>query len=160
MSFATALAALTSLAIGAVAFWYLAPRDPAMGMFGEAADANLLRIGLSLAATIVGVILGSLYRQLRTMQARGVAQVESVTSLMTSMFRSIDMWLALAGSPVVYALLLQSTGGMNLPGLIAIALENGFCCLIIVNGFVAQNQERAQPRTSSGKRGGKVEKGP
>jgi hypothetical protein len=67
------------------------------------------------------------------------------------MFRSVDMWLGIAGAPIVYALLLKATDGMSMPGLLAVALENGFCCLIIVNGFIgrAEQQNAAKPQTSA-----------
>jgi hypothetical protein len=41
----------------------------------------------------------------------------------------------------VYALLLKSSNGLSLSGLIVVALENGFCCLIIINGFVGRQVE-------------------
>lgn len=43
-------------------------------------------------------------------------------------------------SPLVYGLLVQSATSMALPGLIVVALENGFCCLL-----VAENIARRTP---------------
>jgi hypothetical protein len=61
------------------------------------------------------------------------------------MLKSVDMWLGLAGAPIVYALVLQSTAGMTLPGLLVVALENGFCCLIVLNGFMRNAEKDARP---------------
>jgi hypothetical protein len=48
--------------------------------------------------------------------------------------------LGVAGAPIVYALPLQSTDGMSLPGLLIVALENCFCCLLIESAFVGRTE--------------------
>jgi hypothetical protein len=146
------LAATGSLLFGLLAYWYLAPRSSTFGMFEGAETSGPLRFALSFSATIAGVILGSFYRELRALRAKGVTTIENPRSFIGTMSRSVDMWLGFAGSPIVYALLLKATDGMSLPGLLAIALENGFCCLIIINGFVGRTEQAAanpiQPATN------------
>jgi hypothetical protein len=132
------LAALAAV-VGFFAYWYLVPRSNSFGMF-EGNEVNGARLGLSFGATILGVVLGSFYRQLRKMQSENKETIDDIGAFLSQMFRSVDMWLGLAGSPIVYALLLQSTSGMNLPGLLVVALENGFCCLILINQFVASKE--------------------
>ena len=143
--------ALVAVVVGLAGFWYLVPRAPSFGMFAVEGEINLTRAGLSFAATIAGVILGSFYRQLRALQATGQTTIEAPLRFIAAMFRSVDMWLGLAGAPIVYALLLQSTSGMTLPGLLVVALENGFCCLVIVNGFVGrvEAKERGPKKTGA-----------
>jgi hypothetical protein len=139
------LAGIISLLFGLFAYWYLAPRSSSFGMFEGAETSGPLRFILSFLATIIGVICGSFYRELRGLQAKGEKSIQDLRSFFVGMFRSVDMWLGFAGSPIVYALLLKATDGMSLPGLLTVALENGFCCLIIVNGFIGRAEQDAKP---------------
>lgn len=132
--------AACALAIGLGAFWYLVPRSPSFGMFAGDDHVNIGRFGAALAATIVGVVLGSLYRGLRALQQAGVTKIDQPLTFLSDIARSVDLWLGLAGAPIVYALLLQSTSGMALPGMLIVALENGFCCVVIINSFVAKTE--------------------
>lgn len=144
------LAATVSLLFGLGAYWYLAPRSSSFGMFEGAETSGPLRFILSFLATIAGVILGSLYRELRNRQAKGETEIPDLGLFFGSMVRSVDMWLGFAGSPIVYSLILKATDGMSLPGLLVVALQNGFCCLIIVNGFVGKaEQDAAKPAKGS-----------
>jgi hypothetical protein len=124
--------------VGFVAFWYLVPRSVSFGMFEGEDKPDVARLALSFSATIAGVVLGSAYRQLRALQAAGIHTIPDAPAFLSTVVRSVDLWLGLVGAPIVYALLLQSTDGMSLPGLLLVALENGFCCLLIVNAFVGR----------------------
>jgi hypothetical protein len=139
--------AVIALLVGAVAFWMLVPRDASFGMFEQQGGPNIARMAFSLVSTIAGVILGSLYRQLRQLQAAGTLIITNFSNFASNLLRSVDLWLGLAGSPIVYALLLQSTNGMSLPGLLLVALENGFCCLLIVNAFVGRTETALAARS-------------
>lgn len=125
--------AIFAVVIGGIGYWLLIPREPTYGMFEEGAAADVLRIGLSFFATMLGVVLGSFYRTLQALKAGGHAVIRDASATLSRMLRSIDLWLALAGAPILYALLLQTTTGMNLSGLVVVALQNGFCSLIIIN---------------------------
>jgi membrane protease YdiL (CAAX protease family) len=131
------LTATIAVIIGFVFFWYLIPRSSSFGMFAGPNEANLGRLVLTFATTIAGVVLGSFYRNLRAYQATGIKTIENPSVFIGEMFRSVDMWLGLVGAPIVCALLLQSSSGMNLPGILVLALENGFCCVVLVNSFVS-----------------------
>lgn len=143
------VAAAISLLFGLCAYWYLAPRSSSFGMFEGAETSGPLRFILSFLATIAGVMCGSFYRELRSLQAGGEGRIRDLRAFFGNTFRSIDMWLGFAGSPIVYALLLKATDGMSLPGLLVIALENGFCCLIIVNGFIGRAEQAATSARSN-----------
>jgi hypothetical protein len=139
----TVLAAL----VGMAAFWFLVPRSASFGMFQqEGGGPNVARLVFSFVSTITGVVLGSAYRQLRHLQSTGVNTISDMSRFTSDLTRSIDLWLGLAGAPIVYALLLQSTNGMSLPGLLLVALENGFCCLLIVNSFVGRTESSLAPK--------------
>lgn len=134
-----------ALIIGIAGYWYLLPRSASFGMFEGGDQANLLRLLLGFAATLVGVAFGSVFRGLGRLKANGVTTIENPRTFASETLRSIDLWLGLAGSPIVYALLLQSTNGMSLAGLLVIALQNGFCCLVLINQFVASKERPAEP---------------
>jgi len=105
---------------------------------------------LSFSATIAGVVIGSTYRQLRALQAAGLTTIPNARVFLSDLSRSIDLWLGLVGAPIVYALLLQSTDGMSLPGLLLVALENGFCCLLIVNAFIGRTETELKRSAAAG----------
>jgi hypothetical protein len=139
--------AIVAVVLGFVLYLNFVPRTASFGMQAEADGSGMLRIVLSFAATIAGVVLGSVYRQVRELQARGTPKIDDFGAFFGDVFRSTDMWLGLVGSPLVYALLLKSSDGMGFSGLITVALENGFCCLLIVNGFVGKMEPQASPKS-------------
>jgi hypothetical protein len=51
---------------------------------------------------------------------------------------------ALGFNPAGIRLLLKATDGMSLPGLIVVTLQNGFFCLIIVNGFIGRVEQNVE----------------
>lgn len=140
---------VVALLVGFLAYWYLAPREPSFGMFEELNGNGNFRFALSFIATIAGVALGSAYRELKSLQAQGINRIEAPVAFLSDLLRSTDLWLGLAGSPIVYALLLQASDGMSLPGLIIVALQNGFCCLVILNSFVGKEEKRIVARMNA-----------
>jgi len=128
--------------IGAIGTVLLAQRSVIFGLY-EGGGLDWMRIGFGYLATVAGVILGSVYRQLRQLQDRRVQKVPK--GFLGNCLRSIDLWMGLCASPIVFALLMQASAGMNLPGIAIVALENGFCCLLIVNGFVTKTQAANAP---------------
>jgi|SRR5688572_8660061 len=135
------LAAIIALVVGFLAFWSLMPRTTAFGMFESEGDVNIARVAFTFGATIAGVVLGSVYRQLRRLEG---PRIEDVPGFLSGVARSVDLWLGLVGAPIVFALLLQSSDGMSTAGLFLVGLENGFCCLIIVNGFIGRTETEVQ----------------
>ncbi|MER8640189.1 hypothetical protein [Mesorhizobium sp. M1365] len=138
-------ATVAAIVIGFTSYWFLAPRGQSFGMFEAVDGGGTIRFALSFAATIAGVICGSFYRELKAMKEMGMPQIPNLRLFFASTFRSVDMWLGLAGAPIVYSLLLKATDGMSLPGLLTVALENGFCCLIILNGVVGKAERQNAP---------------
>ena len=131
--------------VGAVVWFRLAPSARAFGLFEKADTEQLLRITVGYLATVAGVILGSVYRQLRQMRDSGLSEIQNMRVFLGRAFRSVDLWMGLCGSPIVLLLLVRASEGISLAGMVVAALENGFCCLIIVNGFVAKTESQQKP---------------
>jgi hypothetical protein len=137
--------ACVSLAVfGFVAWTYMIRTEPLR--FGVNAVPETLdptRILFGYAATLFGVALGALYRELQRRRTRGAVHLPSIRALFASAFRSIDFWISLCGSPIVYALLVKSVEGGSYAALATVAVQNGFCCSIIVDGVLKPNQKGA-----------------
>jgi hypothetical protein len=128
-----AVVCLISATAGFLLFVELSPM-PMLGM-NETVGDEYLRMLAGFGATLVGVVLGAAYRELRRHQAAGRRRI-NIRSFFRDLRSSIELWLGLIGSPVVFALLLNSSEGMDLLGVILIGLQNGFCCLVILNAFI------------------------
>jgi hypothetical protein len=88
--------------------------------------------------TLAGVVLGSAYRELQTRKQRGETMIRSPRRFLRAVFLSLDFWMSLCGSPLVYALIWKSLEGGNLAGLTTIALQNGFCCTVIIGSLISK----------------------
>jgi len=105
--------------------------------------------------TLIGVVLGAAYRELQARREKGETQLASVTGFATSVLRSIDFWLSLCGSPIVYALLWKSLEGGNQAGLTIMALQNGFCCTMVVGALLKRGPDQpAAAAAGNANRGG------
>lgn len=96
--------------------------------FGIEANSNLelaLSAGLAFLATLLGVLLGSLYRRLLSMQQTGRKSVR-FRALVQNVLGSIDFQIGLVGAPIVFGLLWQAISDISLSGMLVIALQNGF----------------------------------
>ena len=118
--------------------WYLVVGTPVrFGAVAVASESGGWRLLYGYAMTIAGVVLGSAYRYLEGLRSAGVREVPGVRALTGAVFRSVEFWLGMCGSPLVYALLLRATDGGSNAGLTAIAIENGFFCTLIVERLAA-----------------------
>jgi hypothetical protein len=134
---------LSAIAVGFVTFVLMDPIASLPGM-AEHQNGVPVRIAAGFLATLVGVVLGAVYRELRRRQSRGATRI-AVGPFFRDMRGSIELWLGLVGSPMVFALLLRSTEGVDLIGLVIMALENGFCCLIILNTLIEKHDKPESP---------------
>ena len=85
--------------------------------------------------TLVGVFLGSGYRELQRQKESGKTNIV-ISEFFRNIFTSIDLWMGLFGAPIVYALLWKSIGDSSIAGLSVIALQNGFCCTLIASNLI------------------------
>jgi hypothetical protein len=123
--------------IGVIAWLYSLHGTPIrFGANAVPEEPRLPIIAYGYAITLVGVVFGTVYRELRRRKSGGQEQLEGIKSFLRSILLSIDLYLGLCGSPFVYALLLKSFEGGNIIALTTVALQNGFCCTIILNSLL------------------------
>lgn len=156
------------LAIAGLIFWIayaeLVLTDAPKFLVGESSlagsKAKAILIVYGYATLVVGVFLGSGYRELKDRRTKEVKQVK-VKELFGSILHSVDFWLGLFGSPVVYAILLQAIDLNNASvasaaGLTLVGLQNGFVCQSIADAIrpkfggssaeePSQNAQQPQP---------------
>lgn len=96
-----------------------------------------LTAGYGFLVTIVGVILGAIYRRLIKLRNAGTETVK-LPSLLGDVFSSVDFLIGIVGAPIVYGLLWQSLADISIAGLTIIALQNGFASHAILDQFVGQ----------------------
>ncbi|HYO11972.1 MAG TPA: hypothetical protein VE685_02110 [Thermoanaerobaculia bacterium] len=97
--------------------------------------------------TVVGVVLGSFYRELKRRQEQGITSIDNFRAYASSVVRSIDLWMGLFASPLVYALILKTTDGASLSGVTIIGLENGFFCTLVLEAATRRQQQQHQVPT-------------
>lgn len=134
--------------VGAMAWIVMAPKGSTFGLFSADQAGRIITLVIGYFATATGAFLGAVYRDLRTRQRRGETHVESLSAFLSELLRSINLWLALTGSPIVFALVLKTTSGMGLSGIVVVALENGFSCLLVLDSLVADSSRQAKSRTA------------
>jgi hypothetical protein len=140
------LGSLVAIGIGLWGYHQLVPKDDSFGLFSAQDGQATLSFLLTFAATVTGVVLGSLYRGLSKLRDAGVPTVPP--GYFAGLFRSVDMWIGLVASPIVFALLLKASEGMALPAVLILALENGFCALIIIEGFTRAKNPPQEEQSS------------
>jgi len=100
------------------------------------------------AMTLLGVLLGAIYRRLILLQKRNVETV-NFRPFLSSVLRSPDFLIGLVGAPIVFGLIWQALGATSLPAYTVIALQNGFAA----NALIAQLSQAAPdiptPKSSS-----------
>lgn len=128
---------------GAVGYWFLVERDPVR--FGSGANPESLTLSNAVIGylfTLIGVLAGSAFRLLSKLK-ESKSPLPSFGKFVALLFQSFDVWLGLCASPLVYAMLVQSTGGGSLAGLATIGIQNGFVCTIIASAFIKSREDAA-----------------
>jgi hypothetical protein len=132
--------------LGFIIWWRLVqPHELQFGAQAVPVEGNFLIVIYGYLVTLLGVVLGSGYRELQKLRESGATRIENMRAFFKNIFSSVDLWLGLFGSPIVYALLWKSVAGGNISGLTIIALQNGFCCTVIISNFVRRNEAGGQP---------------
>jgi hypothetical protein len=152
------------LAVAGLVFWIayaeLVLTDTPKFLVGESSLANskakAILIVYGYATLVVGVFLGSGYRELKERRTKDIKQIK-IKELLGSILHSTDFWLGLFGSPVVYAILLQaidlnSASIASATGVTLVGLQNGFVCQSIADairpkiaGSPAEDPPQTQP---------------
>jgi len=135
-------AAVVLMVVGIGVYYWMTHREVlAFGMNEAPTQQGFAVIAYGYLLTVAGVILGSAYRELQARRARGEQRLSNVGGFVRDVFLSIDFWMSACGSPIVYALLWKSLEGGSVAALTIVALQNGFCCTVIVDRLVNQGSQ-------------------
>lgn len=127
------LGALALVAVGIAGYYLLGDFDSRLlGSFEGSGATGPMRAILGFLLTLLGTILGSVYRTLHSLREEGIKEIPNILHFVKSVFRSVDLWIGFSVAPIVFALLLSSTNGVALSGFAVIALQNGFFCHAVV----------------------------
>src|SRR3954447_6268983 len=106
MRYVKVIVALVLVALGLGGWYFLVSREQLVFGFNEAPAApGIGVIAFGYVITLVGVVLGAIYRELQARRARGEQRIATIPVLFGDVFRSIDFWMSACASPIVYALL-------------------------------------------------------
>jgi len=136
------IVALLLFVVGLVGWVYLA--GSATVRFGAQATPEAPGTGwlvYGFAMTLIGVYLGSSFRELRRIRDGDNDGTINPGSFFAGVFRLIDFWMGACAAPIVYALLVRNLDGGGYAGLTVIALENGFCATLIASQILAPNSK-------------------
>jgi hypothetical protein len=130
--------------LGFVIWFYFAQKDQLTYGFLTGPEKSIFSNKIVLIiygylVTVIGVVLGTIYRELSEMKEKGRRRITKIGVFIKRIFSSIDLWLGLLGSPFVYALIWKSIDEGSISGLTVIALQNGFSCTIITNSFLKKS---------------------
>jgi hypothetical protein len=140
------ITAVILVGVGFFGMYWIAQRGPLVFGLNETPETQGFPvIAYGYAMTAIGVILGSIYRELQALRAAGIKRITNVRRFFRDVFRSIDFWMSACGSPIVYALLWKSLEGGSVAALTIIALQNGFCCTVIIEKLMNQGGTAPQP---------------
>jgi len=127
--------------LGAVA-WFILNRVDGNPLGGIATpDAGDLFIVIyGYFTTVCGVLLGSAYRQLERLRALKQTRISSFRTLAADIGTSIDLWMSLLASPIVFALIWKTMDRTSYASVTIMALENGFACLAVISAMLKRQR--------------------
>jgi hypothetical protein len=132
--------------LGAVAWYGLNKIDGnPLGGVATPDGGNAFVVAYGYVMTVLGVLLGSAYRQLEKLRALKQTHIESFTTLASDVIRSIDLWMSLLASPIVFALIWKTMDRTSYSSVTIVALENGFACLAVVTAFLKRKGAPTKP---------------
>ena len=116
---------------------------------GIGLSTQLLFLAYGYLTLVVGVILSSIYKELKLEKSRGRRRIKIQTVLRNAM-RSPEFWMGVFASPVVYVVLLQAVDleNISIGGFVAVTLvglQNGFVCNSIADALF-ENNPTANPK--------------
>lgn len=111
--------------VGPTAYHFLAQETPLAEAYGMWGDDQWTKFVVGLGCLWVGAFFGSVFRRLLGLQEQGVRDIE-IGSVLGSIFRNVDFWLAVFATPIVLGGILKSMNEVGLGTLAILAVENGF----------------------------------
>jgi hypothetical protein len=144
MTFKSIALRVAMLSVGIAAWAYFRwPGTSYGGMEAPSGSRSFFELAYGMAMTLLGVFLGSFYRRLAELKQQKRTTIGNPKTFVKQVLLSIDLWMGLCGAPIVFGIILRSAEGMDLPGYTMVALENGFCCLVVLSSFTSQDRGRA-----------------
>ena len=109
--------------------------------FGAVAieESPTIKILIAYLITLAGVVLGTVYRNLQERKLGQEKVIENSGLFFRNVFRSIDFWMSLCASPLVFMILYNSISNSSFSSLALIAFENGFFITLIMDKIVPRN---------------------
>ncbi len=123
--------------IGACIYFSLFPRLLMSNSFGFGSSKMLNGI-LGYLFLVFGAIFGSAFRLLVDLRKKGRKTIKLWT-LIKSTMKSIDLWVGISLSPIIYPIILKQAN-IDLSAFIILAFENGFFCSVIAETFINLNK--------------------
>jgi hypothetical protein len=131
-----------ALAVVGAGAWFFMTHN-LEGRYFELGDDNgreLFLVAYGYVMTVAGVVLGSAYRALDRMRAAKVTEIANFPAFARDVFRSVDFWMALLASPIVYAALWKTIDSQEMTALTIFPLENGFACLAVISALMKKKK--------------------
>lgn len=139
---------LFGLVLSVSLYAYITDELP-LGAYGALGGAShLIERIISYCFLLFGVAGGAICRELIQRRSKGQRRVK-ILSVGKGIFRSIDFWIGVCGSPLIFAGVLSNTSEMTLEGLCMVAIENGFTCTIVVSTLLNTDAREATANTPS-----------
>lgn len=141
------LALARVLALAGLAFWgyFLMRNIFEIPLFLNSAGDSALPLQIAFgvygyAVLLFGVVLGAVYREIRARRQAGRKTIKIFT-VMRQALSTIDFWLGVFASPVVYAVLLQAVDLTSISvsgfvGITLVGLQNGFACNAVADALL------------------------
>lgn len=140
----TPVLGLTFAVLSALIYWkFINIPKVEFGAVGEG-TSKWLTISLGYLITLLGVIFGSFYRNLQEKKHKGQIYIKNKLSFIKKVFSTIDFWISVCASPLVYMIIFNSIKESSISSLILIAFENGFFITVIMDKLVASKKMKNQ----------------
>lgn len=84
---------------------------------------------------VVGMVLGVLCRALIAEKAQG-AQTVNIGAFILSKTRSIELWISLMASPLVFGSILRTGADLSTGAFVAFSLQTGFSSYVLIESLM------------------------
>ncbi|MFY0602705.1 MAG: hypothetical protein JXQ93_02065 [Flavobacteriaceae bacterium] len=99
-----------------------------------------INMTLGFIMLMIGIFLGTWTRALMKKREAGLKDVH-IGILIKKSFKSIDLWISILASPLLYGSILSASNSINLSSFIFLALQTGFSSNIVVSTFLGGSLE-------------------
>lgn len=134
---------IISLIGGFILWWFFSPeQDSNLRFFdttsSESSLNDIINIAFGYTILLAGIVLGTWCRALIEKRDRGVNTI-NIRQFIKESFKSIDLWISVIASPIIYGSIVSNAGDINFGAFIYLALQTGFSSYIVVGTFLNKN---------------------